>query len=42
MADPEFAKVRYYNSKSRLEILFQQKCWTDPNYSFPIYKFKED
>jgi hypothetical protein len=42
MVDPKFAKVRYYNSKSRLEILFQQKCWTDPEYCFPIYKFKEN
>jgi hypothetical protein len=38
IADPDFIKVRYYNSKSRLEILFQQKCWNDPNYSFPIYQ----
>lgn len=41
LADPEFVKVRYYNSKSRLEILFQKKCWADPNYALPIYKFKE-
>lgn len=40
IADPEFIKIRYYNSKSRLEILFQQKCWNDPNYSFSIYKGK--
>jgi len=38
LADPDFIKIRYYNSKSRLEILFQQKCWDDPIYSFPIYK----
>jgi hypothetical protein len=38
IADPDFVKIRYYNSKSRLEILFQQKCWSNPNYSLPIYK----
>ena len=38
VADPDFIKIRYYNSKSRLEILFQQKCWEDSNYSFSIYK----
>ena len=38
LADPDFIKIRYYNSKSRLEILFQQRCWNDPIYSFPIYK----
>jgi hypothetical protein len=38
LADPDFIKIRYYNSKSRLEILFQQRCWDDPIYSFPIYK----
>ena len=38
VADPDFIKIRYYNSKSRLEILFQEKCWNDPAYSFSIYK----
>lgn len=38
IANPDFIKIRYYNSKTRLEILFTQKCWTDPNYSFSIYK----
>ena len=39
IADPDFLKIRYYNSKSRLEILFQEKCWTDPAYTLEIYKF---
>jgi hypothetical protein len=39
VADQDFIKIRYYNSKSRLEILFQEKCWTDPLYTLPIYKF---
>jgi hypothetical protein len=39
LADPDFINIRYYNSKSRLEIMFTKKCWTDPNYSLPIYKF---
>jgi hypothetical protein len=40
MADEEFIKIRYYNSKSRLEILFQQKCRADSDYALPIYKFE--
>ena len=39
LADPDLLHVRYYNSKSRLEVLFQKKCWTDPNYCLQIYKF---
>jgi len=39
LADPDFISVRYYNSKSRLEIMFTKKCWTDENYCLPIYKF---
>jgi hypothetical protein len=39
LADPEFINIRYYNSKSRLEIMFTKKCWTDSNFSLPIYKF---
>lgn len=39
LADPNFINIRYYNSKSRLEITFTKKCWTDNNYSLPIYKF---
>ena len=39
IANPDFLKIRYYNSKSRMEILFQEKCWTDPAYTLPIYKF---
>ena len=39
LADPDFINVRYYNSKSRLEIMFTKKCWTDNNYCLPIYKF---
>jgi hypothetical protein len=39
IADQDFLKIRYYNSKSRLEILFQEKCWTDPVSTLPIYKF---
>lgn len=39
LADSEFVKIRYYNSKSRLEIQFTKKCWTDPVYALPIFKF---
>lgn len=39
IADQDFINVRYYNSKSRLEIILTKKCWTDPVYSLPIYKF---
>jgi len=39
IADSDFLKIRYYNSKSRMEILFTKKCWTDPQYALPIYKF---
>lgn len=39
ISDPDFIDVRYYNSKSRLEILFKEKCWTDQNYHMDIYKF---
>ena len=39
IADKDFLKIRYYNSKSRLEILFQEKCWTDSIYTLPIYTF---
>ena len=39
LADPDFINIRYYNSKSRLEIMFTKKCWTDSNYCLPIYKF---
>jgi len=39
ITDQDFLKVRYYNSKSRMEILFHKKCWTDPIYTLPIYKF---
>ena len=39
IADQDFLKIRYYNSKSRLEILFQEKCWADPAYTLPIYTY---
>lgn len=39
LADPNFINVRYYNSKSRLEITFNKACWTDTTYCLPIYKF---
>lgn len=39
LADPNFVDLHYYNSKSRLEIKFKRKCWTDPNYHLEIYKF---
>ncbi len=39
LADPDFISIRYYNSKSRLEILFTQKCWSDPEYCLPIFKY---
>lgn len=39
LVDPDFANIRYYNSKSRLEITFNKKCWTDTNHYLEIYKF---
>ena len=39
IGDKDFLKIRYYNNKSRLEIQFTKKCWTDPVYTLPIYKF---
>ena len=39
LADPDFISIRYYNSKSRLEIQFLKKCWTDPEYCLPIFKY---
>ena len=39
LADTDFVNIRYYNSKSRLEIIFTEKCWSDPKYALPIYKF---
>jgi hypothetical protein len=39
IANQDFLKIRYYNSKSRLEILFQEKCWKDSTYTVPIYIF---
>jgi hypothetical protein len=39
LADPKFIDIRYYNSKSRLELLFKKACWTDTNYCLPIYRF---
>lgn len=39
LVDPDFAEMHYYNSKTRLEIKLKSKCWTDPKYHLPIYKF---
>lgn len=39
LADSEFVKIRYYNSKSRLEIMFTNKCWSDSDYALPIFKY---
>ena len=39
LVDPDFADIHYYNSKSRLEIKFRHKCWTDTTYHLPIYQF---
>jgi len=39
LVDSQFADLHYYNSKSRLEIKLNRKCWTDPNYHLQIYKF---
>ena len=39
IADPNFINVRYYNSKSRLEIKFNKACWEDKNHCLAIYKF---
>jgi hypothetical protein len=39
LVDSDFADLHYYNSKSRIEIKFKRKCWTDSKYHLPIYKF---
>lgn len=39
LVNPDFADLHYYNSKSRLEIKFKRKCWTDTSYHLPIYQF---
>lgn len=39
LVDPDFASIKYYNSKSRIEIVFKPQCWTNPEYALPIYKF---
>ncbi len=39
LVDPDFADIHYYNSKTRLEIKLKKKCWTDPKYYLPVYKF---
>lgn len=39
LGDPDFIETRVYSSKTRLEIKFKNKVWTDSQYSLPIYKF---
>lgn len=39
IADSDFIKIRYYNSKSRLEIMFTSRCWSDVEYTLPIFKY---
>jgi hypothetical protein len=38
LVDPNFAKIRYTNSKSRIEIQFKEPSWTDPEYCLPIFR----
>lgn len=39
IGDPNFIETRVYISKTRLEIKFKNKVWSDSNYAMPIYKF---
>ena len=38
VVDPEFAKIRYVNAKSRIEIQFLKRAWTDSAYCLNIFK----
>jgi hypothetical protein len=42
LVDKQFANIRYYNSKSRLEITFNRKCWTDRNHFIDLYKYENE
>lgn len=39
IGDPDFIETRIYSSKTRLEIKFKNKVWSDPKYCLQIYKF---
>jgi hypothetical protein len=39
LGDPDFIETRVYSSKTRLEIKFKNKVWSDPKYCLQIYKF---
>jgi hypothetical protein len=38
LIDPEFAQIKIYRGKTRMEIRFTKNLYADPSYSFPIYK----
>lgn len=39
LGDPDFIETRVYSSKTRLEIKFKNKVWSDTAYCLQIYKF---
>ncbi len=39
IGDPDFIETRVYSSKTRLEIKFKNKVWSDPKYCLQIYKY---
>lgn len=39
IGDPNFIETRVYSSKTRLEIKFKNKVWSDPKYCLQIYKY---
>jgi hypothetical protein len=38
LIDPEFAQIKIYRGKTRMEIRFMKKLYANPAYSLPIYK----
>jgi hypothetical protein len=38
LIDPEFAQIKIYRGKTRMEIRFEKKLYTNPAYSFSIYE----
>jgi hypothetical protein len=38
IVDPNYAQIKIYKGKTRMEITFKQGVFGDPAYNFPIYK----
>ena len=38
LADPKFVQIKLYRGKTRMEIKFKKAVFSNPKYSFPIYK----